>query len=597
MQINADSLLSITEKNFVREYHWTPDQKIEVADKMGVYGLSPQAFKLFRWNTDKTRFQALRSQELVYWQADLERKSLLARIPPSLGLQLEPRERWLSWISDHGDEQELQIFSRLSKNSDVHKVFRVAGFLRNVRWHPSKALMIYSSWETGQVPWESAQLYISEYDIKNKCPVPKLPRPLLPPQDTGAPFMSCAEAAFSPCGRFVIALLRTGEWFQFWSFDLIQGIWTQLSKAECEHAKPHRVAEQPQFALHPYRPILLGIAAQGGKHSFTRLSYAHDNNPTAWKAPRTRDTWLDQPRFSPDGYQLSVISASAHNKPHLRSWQYDEGAWYEASSMRDPHSFRGQTINPSQIQWQSIDGQTVHGILYRPKDCTAALPLIIAVHGGPVEQVSAAWPAKAKFFVELGFAFLYVNYRGSWGYGTRYQRALAGHWGIKDSDDVASAVPYLAAQGLIDPQRVGLWGGAAGGLTVLNILRAYPRLAQAAVAVHPYLDIPDLLERCSSLKRAELLWALGDCSVQEQQQRSPLYQCTEISTALALFHGAKDPLVPLKQIKLLKANMDQLGLACQLKIYENESHGWQFEETRRDYGQTVTDFFARYLLK
>jgi dienelactone hydrolase len=635
MRITADTLLSMTEKSFVREYLWTPEQQLAfltardhgvrymdgsssltedpripidfhaeldqgggsfVAAKSGIYGLAPQALTLYSWNKDGTRFRPVRAQELVLWQTGYDRKTVLARIPPSLGLQIDPRERWLSWISEHGHEEELEIFSRLRQDREVRSVLRVPGFLRNVRWHPDKAMMIYISWPLHDVPWESAKLYLADYDMQDLRPVPRPGRALQPPQLGTVP-MSCSEAAFSPCGRYVIALLRTGEWYQFWSYEIAKQHWHQLSHAQAEHAKPPRGAEQPQFALHPHRPLVLGIAAEKGGSHFVHYHYAHDDYPQRWKAPRTRDSWLDQPRFSPDGRHLSVISASSQSLPGLRSWQYDVDTWYEANRVRLKQPYRAQSQTPLRVNWPSLDGETVHGLLYQPKDVNGPLPLIIAVHGGPVDQVSAGWPAKAKFFTQLGFAFLYVNYRGSWGYGSTYQRALAGRWGQIDAEDVSSAVTSLADQGFIDPTRVGLWGGAAGGMTVLNILIRFPRLIRSAVAVYPYLDLPDILQRCSPLKRAEFKWALGDCTRDEMLARSPLLRAGRIKTPLALFHGAQDKLVPLEQMHQLQNLLEKQGTAVQLKVYEHEGHGWKHETTRYDYARRVTDFFVKSLME
>ncbi len=633
MRITADTLLSMTEKSFVREYLWTPEQQLAfltardpgvrymdgssslaedpkipvdfnaeldqgggsfIAAKGGIYGLSPQALTLYSWNDDRTRFRAVKAQELVLWQSGYERKTILARIPPSLGLQIDPRERWLSWISDHRNEQELEIYSRLRQDREVRSVLRVPGFLRNVRWHPDKALMLYITWPLHSVSWEAATLHLADYDMQDLRPVPRPAKPLSPPQSTGP--MPCSEAAFSPCGRFVIALLKTGEWYQYWSYEIARQQWQQLSFIEAEHAKAPRAAEQPQFALHPYRPLVLGIAADQGTCSFAAYNFGIDDYPQKWKAPKTRDSWLDQPRFSPDGRHLSVLSSSSLSLPSLRSWQFDTDNWYEATRVRKKQPYRAQSQTPLRVQWPSFDGKRVHGLLYQPKDTSGPLPLIIAVHGGPVEQVSAGWPAKAKFFTQLGFAFLYVNYRGSWGYGTEYQQSLAGRWGQIDAEDVASSVSGLAKQGLIDPKRVGLWGGAAGGMTVLNVLIRFPKLVSAAVAVHPYTDLPDILQRCSPLKHAEFQWALGDCTRDEMLARSPLLRAGRIQTPLALFHGAQDKLVPVEQIQQLHAMLERQGSPVQLKVYEHEGHGWKHETTRYDYARRVTEFFMKQLM-
>src|SRR4029450_1822754 len=75
-----------------------------------------------------------------------------------------------------------------------------------------------------------------------------------------------------------------------------------------------------------------------------------------------------------------------------------------------------------------------------------------------------------QFWTSRGFAFLDVNHRGSSGFGRAYREQLAGHWGVGDVADVVAAVKYLAAQRLIDIERVAIRGGSAGGFTVLATL-------------------------------------------------------------------------------------------------------------------------------
>lgn len=60
-----------------------------------------------------------------------------------------------------------------------------------------------------------------------------------------------------------------------------------------------------------------------------------------------------------------------------------------------------------------------------------------------------------------------INYGGSTGYGRSYRQRLAGKWGIVDVDDCCNAAKYLAGKGLVDPQRLCITGGSAGGYTTL----------------------------------------------------------------------------------------------------------------------------------
>ena len=75
-----------------------------------------------------------------------------------------------------------------------------------------------------------------------------------------------------------------------------------------------------------------------------------------------------------------------------------------------------------------------------------------------------------QYFTSRGWAVCDVDYGGSSGYGRDYRNRLRGLWGGVDVDDCAAAATYLAGQGLVDPGRMCISGGSAGGFTTLACL-------------------------------------------------------------------------------------------------------------------------------
>lgn len=97
-----------------------------------------------------------------------------------------------------------------------------------------------------------------------------------------------------------------------------------------------------------------------------------------------------------------------------------------------------------------------------------------------------------------GYALLQVNYVGSTGYGRQYRDRLKGAWGLSDVADTASAVEYLAQQGLIDRSRVGITGHSAGGYATLQALAKYPAVWACGVAESGISDMMLLIEETHS---------------------------------------------------------------------------------------------------
>jgi dipeptidyl aminopeptidase/acylaminoacyl peptidase len=110
------------------------------------------------------------------------------------------------------------------------------------------------------------------------------------------------------------------------------------------------------------------------------------------------------------------------------------------------------------------------------------LPLVVNPHGGPYGiRDSWGFDPEVQFYANRGFAVLQVNYRGSGGYGTKFERAGWKKWGLAMQDDLSDAVRWAVAQGLADPQRVVIAGGSYGGYATMAGLAFTPELYCAGI--------------------------------------------------------------------------------------------------------------------
>src|SRR5690606_4594740 len=121
---------------------------------------------------------------------------------------------------------------------------------------------------------------------------------------------------------------------------------------------------------------------------------------------------------------------------------------------------------PEPVSWTSFDDQLAHGIFYPPAsdrfEGTGEPPLVVLVHGGPTSQTKASWHPQTQFLATRGYAVLWVNYRGSTGYGRDYMLKLRHSWGIYDIHDCRTGAHAMAEQGRVDGSRLVIMGGSAG---------------------------------------------------------------------------------------------------------------------------------------
>ena len=136
---------------------------------------------------------------------------------------------------------------------------------------------------------------------------------------------------------------------------------------------------------------------------------------------------------------------------------------------------------PEYVKFKSKDGTTVSGYLYKPLDYVPGkkYPAILRPHGGPVWSYYAEYTHLAQLFAANGYVVLYPNPRGSTGHGQDYAKAIFADWGNKDFQDDMAMVDYAIAQGLVDPDKLGVGGWSYGGISTDFIITQTTRFKAA----------------------------------------------------------------------------------------------------------------------
>ena len=122
-------------------------------------------------------------------------------------------------------------------------------------------------------------------------------------------------------------------------------------------------------------------------------------------------------------------------------------------------------IEPEAIKVPNGDGGTVPGWILKPADFAAGqkYPLVLYVHGGPHAQYGNTFFHELQFLAAQGYVVLYMNPRGSKGYGEAHTKAITGDWGNKDFQDLMAAVDYAVTLDYVDAERTAIMGGSYGG--------------------------------------------------------------------------------------------------------------------------------------
>lgn len=254
---------------------------------------------------------------------------------------------------------------------------------------------------------------------------------------------------------------------------------------------------------------------------------------------------------------------------------------------------------PETMTWRVGDAEA-HGFFYPPSHSTAVgpddekPPLLVLVHGGPTGATTDGYTPFVQFWTTRGFAVLDVNYRGSTGYGRAYREALDGQWGIADIDDVAAGVTHLAESGLIDPDRVAIRGGSAGGYTVLRALTATD-VFTAGVSRYGIGNLELLATDTHKFEARYLDGLIGPYPEEKAvyDERSPIYHLDSLTVPVLLLQGEEDAVVPPAQAHEITDAIRERGGDVELVLYPGEGHGWRKSETRRDSLERELAFYTR----
>lgn len=236
---------------------------------------------------------------------------------------------------------------------------------------------------------------------------------------------------------------------------------------------------------------------------------------------------------------------------------------------------------PEAISFPTTDGETAHGLLYRPRNPAhrgpedERPPLVVTVHGGPTSHVRGALSLGIQYFTTRGFAVVDLNYRGSTGYGREYRRSLYGRWGIVDVEDAIAAARHLADRGEVDGGRVAIRGGSAGGYTTLCAATFREDFACGA----SYFGVADVRALDEQTHKFEARYMERLIPPDEYDERSPVRHTGQLSTPLLVLQGLEDPVVPPSQAEAIVGALREKGIAHAYLAFEGEQHGFRRTES------------------
>ncbi len=254
------------------------------------------------------------------------------------------------------------------------------------------------------------------------------------------------------------------------------------------------------------------------------------------------------------------------------------------------------------VSYMSRDGLTINGYLTLPNgEHNQPMPLIVNPHGGPWVRDTWQFNPEVQFLANRGFAVLQMNYRGSTGYGKKFWEAGFKEWGKKMQDDITDGVDYLIAEGIVDKNRIGIYGGSYGGYAVLAGLAFTPDVYACGV---DYVGVSNLFTFMKTIPPywkpyLDMMYAMvGDPEKDNDllAAATPLFHIDKIKAPLFVAQGAMDPRVHKSESDQIVEALRNNGVEVEYMVKENEGHGFTNEENKFEFYSAMEAFFEKYLL-
>jgi dipeptidyl aminopeptidase/acylaminoacyl peptidase len=402
------------------------------------------------------------------------------------------------------------------------------------------------------------------------------------PRDRGA------AAMFAPDGRTVYALgNRGGETPRVWRFD--GAGWAPLTA-------PDQPVET--FALKPDGKTMAVVFDAGVASRLQLMDTAGRPLRTPAVPPGVISDLQWHPARNEVGFTLA--GARAFNdvysidvtRARVERWTFSEMGGANPETLPDAEI----------VEWKSFDGLGISGVLYRPPArFTGPRPVIINVHGGPVDRERPRAIGRSNYFRNaLGIAVIYPNIRGSSGVGRSFEELDNGLLRENAVKDIGALLDWIATQPGLDSNRVMIAGPSYGGFVALAAAVAYGDRLRGVNPAFAITDFPGFLETTEMSRQANRNAEYGDPAVPEMRafltRISPLTNAAKLKMPVFIAAGARDTRVPIAQAEALVKAVEANGTPVWYIRFEDAGHQ-QLTASTNDFSiYTWVMFVQKFLL-
>lgn len=480
------------------------------------------------------------------------------------------RERLICVREDHRDSEEA-VNTLVAVPLDGHSPQQVLvsgnDFYASPCLSPDGKQLAWLTWQHPNMPWDSSELWVAEVLADGELAAPH--------RVAGGENESIYQPAWSPEGVLYFVSDRSGWWNLYRWQD---GRSVPLVDMCAEFGLPLWVFGHPTYAFVTERSIICTYT-QNGTWFLAELD-TQSGVLTPFDIPYTS---IDAIQVC--GRKVLFRGGSPYAPGAIVLLDLDAGTTEVLKCSSDVAVENDYFSFAEAIEFSGSGGEIAHAFYYAPKNPDYVAPegekppLLVMSHGGPTAATSSTLNLPTQYWTSRGFAVLDVNYGGSTGYGRAYRERLNGRWGVVDIEDCVYGARYLVDQGLVDPARLAIRGGSAGGYTTLGAL-TFHDVFKAGASYYGVSDLESLAKDTHKFESRYLDGLVGPYPAERElyMERSPVNHVESLNCPVIFFQGQEDQVVPPSQTESMVEALFQKGIPVAYILFEGEQHGFRRAE-------------------
>jgi len=437
-------------------------------------------------------------------------------------------------------------------------------FYSSPKLSPDGSHLSWLTWNHPNMPWTRTELWVGEIMKDGSISQTE--------QVAGGADESIFQPEYSPDGTLYFVSDRTGWWNLYrWCDGRIE----TLCKMEADFGVPQWLFGMSTYAFESASRIICCYSQQGIWHLASLNTQTGELEVI--KTPYTSIAFVQassgQAVFlggSPTEFN-SVIQLDLSTRK-LKVLRCSSKTTIDTDYLSIPQT----------IDFPTEQGLTAHAFSYSPKNRdyvappSERSPLLVMSHGGPTGATSSMLNLMIQYWTSRGIAVVDVNYGGSTGYGRAYRKRLQGQWGIVDLDDCVNSARYLVERGEVNPSRLAIRGGSAGGYTTLCAL-TFRNIFKAGASYFGLSDLEIFVKDTHKFESYYLDWLIGSYAEHRDlyRERSPINSIERLSCPVIFFQGLDDKIVPPNQAEMMFEALREKGLPVAYIPFEGEQHGFR----------------------